>query len=408
MHNTRRLLLAEGHQGPNLRFGAVTTFSAALGSTLVAWALHRWWRRRQDAEGDEKLFDDLTGSPLFDSNVVPPARSTVKETHNEDHAVGAIGTLSVAEREEALQLARGLLRQLHGEQFNEEESAAEGSDTEETNVSLNYYIATEMEKEARNSLVEAVVQGDLLKMKAQGKSFKLSDFDDVLRNVVEYLSISNDREKLRERRNAMHSEAPHNHGIFGENGHDRDDCVSQRVAAINEAYADCFLRPTELDRRLCAPCDDNEMTERFEMGWDSDDDGGAEADLMAYLDQDDAAGYGSRIEARLGAMQGHRMHGMDFDDEMYFDGHDDGYVDVIEDEEDSDDIFEKANFERMLISRLEQLVAAFGQKNTTMGTPGHSRNGRQRVYGVGQQEGAGEDEWETESDDGGDDGDENN
>ncbi|ESL10386.1 hypothetical protein TRSC58_01883 [Trypanosoma rangeli SC58] len=387
-------------QNAGARRGAIYAVSAALSSAFVAWAVHKWWKQRYRETGDEGIFDDIEESPLFDPDVVFPAKSTVAaRTFDTRTGVGGTGLVSIAEREEALRMARHLVSQLCGE----EDDAAKGSERsassdKETNVSLNYRIATELEREARDGLVAMVVHGELLKMQAQGKGIDPDECEKVLRKLVEYFDISNEREKLRGRRIALHQAGATSTDFSWVNTDGYNDRIAQHMANINEAYGDFFSREGELERRLRAP--EEGVKERFEVGWGGDDDDDDDADFMDYLDEDDAAGYGSRMEFRMGAAGRENLRIMDVDRGMLYGGEeDDG---EFEEEEDSDDVDEKAGFERMLLDKLRQLAASIGERTPAppcrtgpMTVPGAERHAGEEEE---EKEGGSEDEWETASD----------
>ncbi|RNF08127.1 hypothetical protein TraAM80_02884 [Trypanosoma rangeli] len=391
-------MFATAPQSAGAHRGAIYAVSAALSSAFVAWAVHKWWKQRYRETGDEGIFDDIEESPLFDLNVMFPAKSTVAvRASDTGTGVGGAGLVSIAEREEALRMARHLVSQLCGEG----DDAAKGSEgsassDEETNVSLNYRIATELEREARDGLVATVVHGELLKMQAQGNSIDPGECEKVLRKLVEYFDISNEREKLRGRRIALHQAGAPSNGFPWANTDGYNDRIAQHMAKINERYGDFFSREGELEQRLRAP--EEGLKERFEVGWGGDDDDDDDADFMDYLDEDDAAGYGSRMEYRMGAAGRENLQIMGVDRGMlYGDEEEDGEFE--EEEEDSDDVDEKAGFERMLLDKLRQLAASIGERTPApprrtgpMAVPGVERHAGE------EEEGGSEDEWETASD----------
>ncbi|EAN96267.1 Present in the outer mitochondrial membrane proteome 25 [Trypanosoma cruzi] len=411
-------MFAKVSQDPGGRLGIIYFASVALSSAFVAWIAQKWWKRQHGTTGDEGIFDDVEESPLFDPNFVFPAKLGVKRASDAGRDLECVGPLSMAEREGALRMARGLMRQLGGGAYNEEgennnkneeEEAESSSSGDETNVSLNYHIATELEKEARDSLVEAVIHSELLKMEAQGKRIDPSECANILAKLVEYFDISNEREKLRERRIAMRPNETTNNGFLWANSDGYNDRIAQQMAKINEAYAGFFSRETEMDQRLRAFNKDG-AEERFEMDWDGADDDDEEADLMNYLDQDDAAGYGSRMELRMKAMGRDSLRMMDVDGEMNYrddDDDDDDDDGECEEEEESDDIYEKTGFERMLLDKLHQLAASLGEKTTSSLGTGAAElprsNGTVAACDAEREkekeEGSSQNEWETESDD---------
>ncbi|ORC90141.1 uncharacterized protein TM35_000091910 [Trypanosoma theileri] len=408
--------------GFNSRHSTISILSTMVGSTVLALAAYTWWKKRSEAEEDDEMFE-IKNSVLFDPNVKFPEKSAMDPL---SYTPGVLdtGVVSTEERDDALNLARKLLRQLHDPRYDVEEKAeaeAEaGSDSEETNVSLNYHIATELEKEARDGLVEAVVQSEVLKLEGQGKMLKPENCVDVLHRAVEYLDISNEREKLRQRRAAMHLNGSHEQRFpWGGNGNDMERLMEQRKA-IDAAYAESFAHGVEIDHRLREANNNNYgMEERFEMNWEGDDDNDdddAEADLMAYLDEDDRAGYGSMMDARMAAMLGMDMRLLGADGVVY-DGDGDYNDDVEEEEEyeedEIDEATEKAAFERMLLDKLYQLAEGMGKNGITMNTTRNSGKNPQKLTttleennmsenGVEELQGDNDnddDEWETESDD---------
>ncbi|EKF29991.1 hypothetical protein MOQ_006205 [Trypanosoma cruzi marinkellei] len=410
-------MFAKLSQDPGGRRGFIYFASIALSSAFVAWIAQKWWRSQHGTTGDEGIFDDVEESPLFDPNFVFPAKPAVTRASDAGRDLESAGPLSMAEREGALRMARRLMCQLDGRASNEEggnnknEEEEESSNSgDDTNVSLNYLIATELEKEARDSLVEAVIHSELLKMEAQGKPIDPSECANILAKLVEYFDISNEREKLRERRIAMRPNETTNNGFPWANSDGYNDRIAQQMAKINEKYAGFFSRETEMDQRLRAFKKDG-AEERFEMDWDGDDDDDEEADLMNYLEQDDAAGYGSRMEMRMRAMGGDNLRMMDVDGEMNYrddDEDDDDDDGEFEEEEESDDIYEKTGFERMLLEKLHQLAASLGQKTTSSLGTGAAElprsNGTVAAYDAEREkkegeEGSSQNEWETESDD---------
>ncbi|KEG13887.1 hypothetical protein DQ04_00731090 [Trypanosoma grayi] len=417
----------------------ISLAATTVGSIAVSLTLYAWWKRRSESKRDDELFGDVSGSPLFDPDVKFPAKMSMTAPNVSAEAMHT-GALSTEERAQALRLARELLQQLHGPAHEEGASVEEdSSDSEETNVSLNYHIATEMAKGARDSLVEAVVHGKVMKEHARGKQLTLADFAHILEGAVDYLDISNEREKLRHRRIAAHLVEPQSGGRALAAADQNTGHQVQQRATIDEIYARFFSRTTELDRRLSAPrrrrrhypteeedydaddYDNDEGEERFEMGWgDNADDDAAEVDLMAYLDQDDAAGYGSRMEARMAEMLA-TDQGLMYADEGMYDGYEEGEDEDYGDEEEDDDL-ENAGFDRMLFNKLQQLAASLGNHGAPAGAKGpsgssqlgdqaegemkqHHQQQKRRTGGdenegrEGEDEDDSDDEWETEGDD---------
>ncbi|KAH9599023.1 hypothetical protein LSM04_005986 [Trypanosoma melophagium] len=403
--------------GFNSRQGTISVLVAAVGSTVLTLAVYTWWKKHSEAEEDDGMFD-VKNSILFDPDVKFPEKTAVGPV---SYGPGTPdeGAVSTEERDNALNLARKMLSQLQGVKYDVEEKAEaeDGSDSEETNVSLNYHIATELEKEARDSLVEAVVQSEVLKVEGQGKMLKPEDYVDVLHRAVEYLDISNEREKLRQRRAVIHNNGSRDERFpWGGNGNGMARMMEQRKN-IDAAYAESFGQGVEIDHRLRETTTNNyDIEERFEMNWegDGDDDDAAEADLMAYLDEDDQAGYGSMMDARMAAMLGMdiRMLGADgvmYDDDGEYNDDDEEY-----EEDEMDAAVEKAGFERMLLDKLYQLAESMGKDGVTTSTTRNSEKTPQELTTMVEENNITEDgmdevqvdnnnnddddEWETESD----------
>ncbi|AAZ10385.1 uncharacterized protein TEOVI_000026200 [Trypanosoma equiperdum] len=341
--------------------------SLVAGSLFFGVRLYKWWSEYRESMEDEQLFGETSASPLLslDGGFPPKVQSQTLSAREGSGFECSSGVLTQEERGEALRLARMLL----GETPISDSSSlgsGESSDSGVTDVSLNYQIAVELEREARDSLTEAVVQGEVARAAARGRPLTLADYSTVLPLVVEYLEVSMDREELRARRAAKRLVDQQNGGLRFSSGagrHGPDDFfindvdeISRRVAQmrsadISKACADLFSRSEEMDRLLRAPAN-NRWDDCMEMDWGGDD----EADLMAYLDQDDSAGYANRAEARVGAQLQRDLRTFD-DEEMYDD-------DAQEEEsEDLDDELEKADFERMLLSKLYLLAESVGMED---------------------------------------------
>jgi hypothetical protein len=215
-----------------------------------------WWRRtltllgflihRRPVEDDDDAFASGTGAAsLFDeektkarqltkgkskaasrvgaaatvttaSGVTAPSRKpgkTVSSARTKPDAATAIGFPSdIAEREQHIKLVRVLLRRQAGIDYSDDESS---TDSDTTDVSLNYHLASAMEAKARDDLLMAfaayedyndgVVFGSATRDKTTAEEGEKMQVD-ILVKTLEYLDMSNEREKLRCRRIAMYRE----------------------------------------------------------------------------------------------------------------------------------------------------------------------------------------------------------
>ncbi|CCW67417.1 unnamed protein product [Phytomonas sp. Hart1] len=212
-----------------------------------------------------------------------------------------VRTNDIIAREKKLNLARALLRRVEGVEY--EETSDDETPSDETDVSLNYYTATELELKSRDELMEAfsyyqnIQQNSVESAVEKDGQAAFNDMGIVLAKIVEYLDISNEREKLRVRREAkryddrtkafegLHSfsddKLPQLSEALPDPGlHARDSWLSPAPDAIPSALNQLNM----LDRMLEERDTDEEA---FEENW-SNGDKEAEA-FMEYLQQDDAA-----------------------------------------------------------------------------------------------------------------------
>lgn len=277
-----------------------------------------------------------------------------------------VWTTDIVERAKVLNLVRALLKRIEGIDYDESDDDETDSDT--TDVSLNYKIATDLELTARDELLAAFVECDDKLSGAESEAIKageeppdpqLEDFAMMLAKAAEYLDISNEREKLRVRREAMHfangtwppEDGPFRHAfsdplarMLHHDANDDDDdleheadttryreTLQQKATKLSNEYAAMLSqRVNEMDRRLQQQQQQpqhhhagRDAEERFEDGWGDED--GEEAAFMAYLQQDDSALHVfTRDEMRAARQRrrsSHDVHvvganGMDFNEEL--------------------------------------------------------------------------------------------
>ncbi|CBZ23951.1 conserved hypothetical protein [Leishmania mexicana MHOM/GT/2001/U1103] len=124
-------------------------------------------------------------------------------------------TEEIREREQYIKLVRALLQREAGIAYDDDDDSSTSSDS--TDVSLNYHLATAMEGNARDELLMAFsAYGDFSDGAVYGSSIQgggdenAADLQlNIMIKTLEYLDMSNEREKLRSRRIAMYREAGH-------------------------------------------------------------------------------------------------------------------------------------------------------------------------------------------------------
>ncbi|KAG5473740.1 hypothetical protein LSCM1_04370 [Leishmania martiniquensis] len=116
----------------------------------------------------------------------------------------------VQEREHYIKLLRALLQREGGVTYDDSDQSSTSSDS--TDVSLNYHLATAMEGNARDELLMAcstsgdgTIYDNAARDVGDGSATNLQL--NIMIKALEYLDMSNEREKLRSRRIAMHREA---------------------------------------------------------------------------------------------------------------------------------------------------------------------------------------------------------
>ncbi|CAJ1030576.1 hypothetical protein Q4I30_005551 [Leishmania utingensis] len=118
----------------------------------------------------------------------------------------------VREREHYIKLMRALLQREAGVAYDDDNDSTTSSDS--TDVSLNYHLATAMEGNARDELLMAFsaygnLSGDTVYSSLTRDAGDESPADlqlNIMIKTLEYLDMSNEREKLRTRRIAMYRE----------------------------------------------------------------------------------------------------------------------------------------------------------------------------------------------------------
>ncbi|AYU80570.1 hypothetical protein, conserved [Leishmania donovani] len=124
-------------------------------------------------------------------------------------------TEEIREREQYIKLVRALLQREAGIAYDDDDDSSTSSDS--TDVSLNYHLATAMEGNARDELLMAFsAYGDFSDSAVYGSSIPDAGDENaadlqlsIMIKTLEYLDMSNEREKLRSRRIAMYREAGH-------------------------------------------------------------------------------------------------------------------------------------------------------------------------------------------------------
>ncbi|KAG8346676.1 hypothetical protein ERJ75_000134300 [Trypanosoma vivax] len=364
------------------RHSTLLTLAAFTSSTVLAARAYAWWKTRNEAKEDEELFETVAEIPLDGSKKASLQRKCVSmASEGRDSTPGSCTRmLTSAERDSALKLTQALLGKLCGEEAVDEEDSNAGWHLDTSEVSLNYHIAVELERNAHDSLTQALVQVEMLRVEAPGGTVPVSSCIELLKLTREYFESSKAREELRELRSGIlsgNSNPSRNMRIDGiDNGRivegkDSDfesDIYSlltqQRARALSAAYEEAQSRNTEMDKRLGAP-EDGRWDECLEMDWGDED----EADLMMYLDQDDGAGFCSRAEARKGAQMQRELQMLDEDYSFEF-GH-------CEEETEALDDNYKAEFECMLMSKLSLLADSLGFETDSLRVLEMSRNGRE-------------------------------
>ncbi|KPI89805.1 hypothetical protein ABL78_1068 [Leptomonas seymouri] len=212
-----------------------------------AEAAPSWWQRARSRlrlsasaeDDDDDVFTSGTGAAnLFDEektkarqlskdkskvSVGAGAATTSAPLHKLEKSgsftkVGASGGTTtgfpsdIQEREQHIKLVRALLRRQAGISYSDDDSS---TSSDSTDVSLNYHFATTMEATARDDLLMAFAAYDdyndrvAVGHASLGKSLEEEAEvlqADILVKTLEYLDMSNEREKLRCRRIALHRE----------------------------------------------------------------------------------------------------------------------------------------------------------------------------------------------------------
>ncbi|CAD2213360.1 hypothetical protein, conserved [Angomonas deanei] len=419
-----------------------------LGSVAVAatvlWSVLGTRRHQPDDEGspaepstnvEEELFYVPDGPKLF-SATASKARASASQVRDGSAAPAAVEkpprgdqnknpeTEAIVQRTKALNLARALLSRLEGTTDALEESESE-TDSEETDVALTYAIAVQMEMEARDALMEAFDYMEALQEEAEvwasttgiTKDIPLEDTAAVLARIVEYLDISNEREKLFIRREALLNDVgPHHEGLPSAK-EIRDNLQEEGVdyrKALRKQADDLMKDVSKLsgDDTLMNEIRNDHGEEQFEDQWDDQDQ--EEAYFMEYLQQkDDALRTFTRNEmkeARVGkspedevavVLDGRRfsreMEDFMDDEEDYED------MDPEEGEEDEWPEEEREEFEAQLYERIYELAdiwgvsAAMGEKEAFLleeARRARKERAHQRVTVMDDEE----DEWVDEGD----------
>lgn len=205
-----------------------------------------WWRRalsyvrlRRSAEDDDDAFATGTGAAsLFDAEktkarqlskgkatpaarapvaAAAPARKAVKVSGSAEPKPEALATIDypcdIREREQHIKLVRALLRREAGIEYSDDDDE-DSSSSDETDVSLNYHFASTMEATARDELLmafadfEDLSDGTIFGALSQAEQAENAEQlqVNILVKILEYLDMSNEREKLRHRRIALYRE----------------------------------------------------------------------------------------------------------------------------------------------------------------------------------------------------------
>ncbi|KAG5473458.1 hypothetical protein LSCM4_03526 [Leishmania orientalis] len=147
----------------------------------------------------------------------------------------------VREREQYIKLVRALLQREGGIAYDDDDNSSTSSDS--TDVSLNYHLATAMEGNTRDELLMALSAcGDT----ADGTVFSSAARDvgdgratewqlNIMIKTLEYLDMSNEREKLRTRRIAMYREAGRTTPVSSLDAAEEDDDVGEHDGGGGDA-----------------------------------------------------------------------------------------------------------------------------------------------------------------------------
>lgn len=211
-------------------------------ATVWRW-LHRFSKTEEDDGEDAFTIGPNGGLKLFHSNEGSPLQkpsswqrqtalksSDVASGSGEKVKATAVFPPDIEEREAQIKVIRALLNRVSDITYDDDNSGDDLSD--ETDVSLNYHIATVMEGDARDALLEAfdaheayrenLMLSDSAMAEADIEEQSLSNA--VLLGILEYLDLSNEREKLRARRVALYfnegREAP-----ISSSGEEEDEMV---------------------------------------------------------------------------------------------------------------------------------------------------------------------------------------
>ncbi|KPA80404.1 hypothetical protein ABB37_04648 [Leptomonas pyrrhocoris] len=318
-----RLLYTAAHRTDEDEKGGVT--SAAATEAIPSWWQRAWsnLRLHRFAEDDDDAFAGGTGTAnLFDA-AKTKARQLSKDKSKMGVRLGAAsppstsvkpGSLPMAkpdgsadigypsdiqERAQHIKLVRALLRRQAGIEYSDDDSS---TSSDSTDVSLNYHFATTMEATARDDLLiafatyedhkdEVALVGTAPEKNTEEEAEELQV--NILIKTLEYLDMSNEREKLRCRRIALHREqgratpASSTDAVYG--GKDDDP--------INAMY-----------RKLAARYGPQHP---YEEDDDDEDNGGEEEGDMNRIRDHDFPNAASRHARQFQAMFGPSMMGMD-------------------------------------------------------------------------------------------------
>lgn len=355
---------------------------------------------------DDGLFVTAGGPRLFSTKASSPERSanqsyscgvaTIRSAALGDTVFGRQGpvpteqevwTSGIVAREKALHMVRALLTKVEGVVY--EDSDGEPTDSDTTNVSLNYAIATEIEGQTRDEVMDAYavyMQALADKHHVPGEGEEDLEMTGIfLAKMAEYLDISNEREKLRIRRETQRfTEDAKMRSVMRSNAGEEDSLG---------VGMESLLRPPQeapIDRRLASDLRDRE---NFEVDWGdevSEEEEEYDAAFMEYLEQDDSKRrflsrseiYERRQERARGEIRFVTENGMELEDvlaemepepdDVMLDDEDELFIqDVYEDMEEEEeggfsvehDIWtdeEKGEFETKLIEKVYELAAMWG------------------------------------------------
>ncbi|GET90343.1 hypothetical protein, conserved [Leishmania tarentolae] len=179
-------------------------------------------------------------------------------------------TEEIREREKHIKLVRALLQREADISYDDGDDSSTSSDS--TDVSLNYHLATAMEGNARDELLMAFsAYGDFSDGAVYGSSIQDAGDENaadlqlnIMIKTLEYMDMSNEREKLRSRRIAMYREAGRAtpvSSIDASEGDRDDDDVEDGDAVVDSTHFRLAARYAAAHYGMPSPMDEGDNNE---------------------------------------------------------------------------------------------------------------------------------------------------